>query len=146
MTPEQVARKFEQAANRLPGEIAKAEAKSLQALHAAAVARSQGPLQRADLIRMGHPYARRNVRLNPDIINRWSGEFAASWATEGPQYDGDAVTSELHNTSVKAAGLERGLVFGQPLMVERGPHTAAYQDIAEERLRRLDNVWSVVFR
>lgn len=145
MTPDQAARAFERAAKRLPQAVAAAEALSLQQLHARAVARSQGPLQPADLRRLGHPYARRRLRLNPDIINRVTGEFAAAWATAGPSFAGGEVRSVLFNASVKAAGLERGLVFGRPVMAERGPHTAAYEDIRVDRERRLAEVWAAIF-
>ncbi len=146
MTPAEAARKFTEAARRLPDAVKKAEAASLLDLKNAAIARSQGPLQPRDLHRMGHPYARRRLRLNPDIINRVSGEFQSGWQTSGPRFDGGDVKSALFNVSVKAGGLERGLVFGRPVMVRRGPHLAAYRSIEGKRQQRLSSVWQEVFR
>jgi hypothetical protein len=147
VTPEEAARKFSQAAQELPERVLAAETRSLADLKAAALARSQGPLQPADLRRMGHPYSRRRgARLNPDIINRVSGRFAAGWDTDGPRFDGGGVEGALFNTSVEARGLEGGLVFGEPLMVPRGPHLAAYEDVREAREERLSEVWETLLR
>lgn len=147
MTAEETARKFALAAKRLPQALEAAERQSLAELKAAAVARSQGPHQEQDLRRMGHPYSRRNgPRLPPNVINRWSGQFQAAWVTEGPQMQGGDLVSTLSNTSDKAAGLERGLVFGKPVMVERQPHLGAFEDIRADREDRLKSVWTVIFR
>ncbi len=146
MTPLEAARLFERAAKRLPGEIQAAESRSLLALKAAAERRSQGPLQTADLVRMAHPYARRRLRLNPDIINKWTGEFLAGWRTDPPRLVGGEVRSSLFNVTLKARGLEQGLVFGRPVMAPRSPHLAAFSDIRAERERRLESVWELIFR
>lgn len=146
MSPADTERMFREAARRLPEAVMDAERTSLAQLEAAAIRRSQGPLQPQDLKRLGHPYARRRVRLNPDVINKWSGEFASAWKTDPPKFSGGVVLSAVYNASPKAAGLEQGLVFGQPLMAERGPHLAAFEEIRDDRERRLADVWDVIFR
>lgn len=142
----QAIQKFATAAQRLPGAVRDAEQESGKQLLAAAVKRSQGPLQAADEKRMGHPYARRRLRLNPDIINRWSGGFERGWKIDPPKFTGGKFTATLRNTNIKAAGLEQGLVFGQPLMAPRHPGQAAYEDVKDQRAQRLAGVWEVIFR
>jgi hypothetical protein len=146
MTLAEAERMFREAARRLPDAIIDAEARSLAQLEAAVARRSQGPLQPADLKRMGHPYARRRLRLNPDVVNKWSGEFAGAWKTDPPVFSGGVVMSAVYNASPKASSLEAGLVFGEPLMAPRGPHLAAFEEIEADRERRLADVWDVIFR
>lgn len=146
MTPEAAARKFTEAARRLPEAVKRAEAASLSDLEKAAIARSQGSLQPSDLRRMGHPYAKRRLRLNPDIINKVTGRFVEGWRTSKPVFSGGMVSSSLFNVSIEARGLERGLVFGRNVMAERGPHLAAMEDVRAARENRLSSVWDEVFR
>lgn len=145
----EAAQLFGQAADRLPERVQRAEERSLAALEQAAIRRSQGPLQPTDLDRLKHPYSRRRLRLNPNIVNKWTGagggEFERGWTTEPPKLRGGTFTAVLHNTSPQAGSLEAGLVFGEPLMEPRLPHEDAYLEIAGERERRIDDVWDAIF-
>ena len=100
--------------------------RALELLQEAAEAHSRGPLQAEDLARMGHPYSRaRGARLNPNIVNTWSGDFLEGWEHE---IDPGGLSGSVFQTDPKAAALERGLVFGWPLMVERHPEEDALED------------------
>src|SRR4051812_25798950 len=68
MTPQEFVRHLERTAEALEEELVAAEEMSLRDLQREAEALSQGPLQPADLKRLGHPYSRkRGASLNPDI-------------------------------------------------------------------------------
>lgn len=122
MTPEEVAQEMERKAAALERAIPELTRQSLQIVLEATRAQSIGALTASDLRRLGHPYARRRVTRNPNVINRRTGEFLAGWAME---MDSDGQGGRVFQTSFKARGLEAGLVFGRPLMVERHPEKDA---------------------
>jgi hypothetical protein len=138
VTPSEFVRYLEGVSQRLVPEIERAERASLEDLRSEAVALSQGPLQEADLAALGHPYSRRRgARLNPNIINRRTGDFQAAWEMEGTEWQGGELVGYVHNTDPKAPGLEAGLVFGKPLMVPRRPNEEAGERVEPRREQRL---------
>lgn len=135
MSWDQVADELERRADHLEHEAPRVLARSLDLLKEAAQDHSRGPLQAEDLRRMGHPYSRRRgPRLNPNIVNTWTGDFLDGWETE---IDPGGLSGSLYQTDPKAAALEAGLVFGEPAMVERHPEEDALQDAAP----RIEALW-----
>lgn len=123
----QAAAELERRADLLERRAPEVLERSLEILQEAAEAHSRGPLQAEDLARMGHPYSRARPRLNPNIVNTWTGDFLEGWERE---IDRGGLSGSVFQTDPKAAAMERGLVFGRKVMVERHPEEDALEDAA----------------
>ena len=118
----------------LTEDLLEVEEANLRDLENEAHRASSGSLTYRDLARLDHPYARRRVRLNPNLVNRHRGEFDKGWRSEGPALHPDAFTSEMWNESAVAAFFVRGT----DRMVARHPEDAAADLMEERRITRLE--------
>lgn len=128
MTPDEAAAELDRRADLLEQRAPEVLARALELLQEAAEDHSRGPLQEADLRRMRHPYSRATgPRLNPNIVNSWTGDFLEGWEMA---IDPGGLSGSVYQTDPKAGAMERGLVFGQRVMVERHPEEDAMEDAA----------------
>lgn len=134
MTLDQVAAELDRRATRLETGTRETVERSLEIILEEAKAHSQGPLQEADLVRMGHPYARRRLRLNPNIVNSWTGDFAEGWSMA---LDRDGQGGAVFQTDFRAGAMERGEVAGRKVMAPRHPEL----DALEAAEPYIDNLW-----
>lgn len=118
-----------------------AEKRSLSDLETEAHAASHGSLSYRTLARLGHPYARRALRLNPRIVNIHTGNFDRGWKTVGPKESQGGITSTLWNESKEASFFEEGTLR----MVARHPEELAADTIEERRVERLEDVLNGYF-
>ena len=140
MTPEEAAKAIERKAQAIRSELAWAQRKNAFALLQVARQYSEGPYSLAELRRMGHPYATRHpaAPLDPAIINRQTGRFAASWRLEEVTA-GDGSMLRLTNDAPYAGFLKTGTRFmiarpiEEKIAVETEPLITRNIEIALER-------------
>lgn len=112
-SPAYLARAFAQVARNLPGEIARAEGKTLNQAFKLAYKYSLGTLSYYDLAAMDHPRAKRHGAPRLGLpINQHTGAFVSDWQTFGPTFSGGDLHSTLANFNRVADFLE----FGTPTM------------------------------
>lgn len=130
-----LAAKLRRAADRLEGELIKAETATIAQARDEARALSGGPYTLAMLRAMGHPYARRNPKppMHSGIINRQSGRFYKSWAARSPRVTGDGIASGLSNRAPYSGYLGSGT----KRMIKRPTVELIYARIAAQRRARI---------
>jgi hypothetical protein len=119
MTPDEAAKRLERLGDGLETAAREAVNRTLEVGLAEARNLSSGGMDRTELRRRGHPYARRHGRIqspgNPFLVNLQDGDFYEGWLIEstlGPDPSG-----VLYNQDPKAEWLEKGtrLMLGRDL-------------------------------
>ena len=124
-TAREIAAYLRGCAERLRARLNEAERENVQDVLATARLYSSGPYSRADLRRLGHPYARRRPRppLPPGIVNVQTGTFLAGWRVEGPDRD---LASRVVNETDRAEFMR-----GTARMIRRPIAAAVERETAE---------------
>lgn len=129
MTPDQAARRLEQAAGGLAKAAERAAEQIARLAYQRAIWWSSGPLSAAQLRRMGRPYARRQPgNVDPGGINVQTGRLLAGWVvapvTDAPGggrrvvlYNAAPEARFMYDTGDPPAYPDRGtrLMVGRPL-------------------------------
>jgi len=134
-TPEEIAKEIRKRANALRTE-AEAGIKEMAAVTMAQAKKdSLGPYTTPMLVRMGHPYAKRDPRppMPPFYINIQTGNLYRSWqkryGASAGAYQG-TILATVFNTSPEAGWLERG---NGPSIKRPLPHLVVVQVGAQFR-------------
>ena len=143
-SPQAIGRRFERRALALEAAVIKAEKKSMRRALTIAHRWSSGRYSTATLVKMGHPYARRNPHppQDPSIINRQTGVFWAAWRVIGPEVVGDRLKSRLVNEAPYAYFLDKGT----RTMIARPILSRVMAELQPERRRRHAAAISAVLR
>jgi hypothetical protein len=123
---------------RLAEAVVVAESESLDEGMGLFVRQSSGPLSRADLARMNHPYARRDPQtpLDPAMVNIGSGDFLREWQEAPIETTEDGTQGSVFNDSESAKWLATG-GEGESRMVERPIVAHVALALAKPRKERL---------
>lgn len=140
MTPLEMARQLETAAQRLPEALRRAEeASTLQAYHTFRIY-SHGPYSSAQLAAMGHPYRHGGKPpMHPAFINYQTGRFEKSFLVALPMVGTDGIRSLVWNSVFYG----RFLASGTVKMIMRSLPERVERDITPERLMRIDAAISI---
>lgn len=139
-SPQQVATEIMRRRAALPGALRAAEAATIKQVQTDAKKLSQGRYSTVQLIRMGHPYAKRDPRppADPGIINYQKGNFFRGWRRKTGNWKAGTLFCYVFNISREAALLQAGGTK-KSKMIERNLLRLLVPTIRRPRMRRLSD-------